>query len=462
MEPFEEAGVFWLPTQPDRRIAGKLAVDRDGIGLTVYDSLRPVEFPADQVVEIKPERVVEGTVLGRLTDREAEVTLLDVSGTSFVLPLGETTESFDVSTALVGGHVDDRAASRLVIEFDVLRDWVQVVGAPSFNMTELRLDIARRVLHAAQVNGHDVEIVQTASTTFGPTVVVNRRTCVEITGGDLAIDSMFNDWIRPLHDFLIVALGRPVAVTGLQATMRVTIGADVDITIYTNLIQPEAHDGVKPLNLRESDAPTLVLPDDPAIEFAELLPAWFGLREELLDAVVQLCAPFYVMFIYSEHRYGSVFQAAEALARSRFESRQRPKGEHAARVAAIVDAARAAGVEEAELEWAGNVLRSRNDRPLKYLIDELLERSGVVAEPQRTLLAPKMASARAGVSHGGAEGVDSVLRYWLGQVLQWVVRAHLLDELGIPADAMAKRLRSKPGFQRALNEAVARSAPANR
>ncbi|RZI90384.1 MAG: hypothetical protein EOO67_11160, partial [Microbacterium sp.] len=105
MEPFEESGVFWLPTQPGRRIAGKLAVNRDGIGLTVYDSLRPVEFPGDQVIEIKPERVVEGTVFGRLTDRDAEVTLLDVSGTSLVLPLGETTESFDVSTALVGGHV---------------------------------------------------------------------------------------------------------------------------------------------------------------------------------------------------------------------------------------------------------------------------------------------------------------------------------------------------------------------
>lgn len=454
MEPFEAPGVFWLPSAPGRRIAGRLSVGQDGITLTVHDNLRPIEMPTDQVISVAPERVVEKTVFGRLTDREAEVTLLDVGGTSFAIPFGEVTESFDVSTALVGGHVADRTASRLSIEFDVLRDWVKPIGAPSFDMTELRLDIARHVLHAAEVNGHGVEVVQSSSTSFGSTVLVRRRTTLEITGDDLSVDTMFKDWIRPFHDLLIVALGRAVAVTGLRATMQVTIGADVDLAIYTSLIQPDAHDDTKPLSLREPDAATLVLLDDPAIDFATLLPAWFKLREELLDAVVQLCAPFYVMFIYSEHRYGSVFQSAEALAKARFESRQRPKEEHATRVAAIIDAARGAGVGEADLEWAGNVLRSRNDRPLRELIGELLEQSGVLEETQRALLAPKMATARAGVSHGGADGVDTFLRYWLGQLLQWVVRAHLLRELGIPAEAMSKRLQSKPSFRRALKEAV--------
>ena len=235
--------------------------------------------------------------------------------------------------------------------------------------------------------------------------VVRRRTTLEITGDDLSVDTMFTDWIRPFHDLLIVALGRAVAVTGLRATMQVTIGADVDLAIYTSLIQPDAHDDTKPLSLREPDAATFVLPDDPAIDFATLLPAWSKLREGAARRGGQLCAPFYVMFIYSEHRYGSVFQSAEALAKARFESRQRPKEEHATRVAAIIDAARGAGVGEADLEWAGNVLRSRNDRPLRELIGELLEQSGVLEEPQRALLAPKMATARAGASHGGADGV---------------------------------------------------------
>src|SRR5262249_45972924 len=160
-----------------------------------------------------------------------------------------------------------------------------------------------------------------------------------------------------------------VAVTEVQAKMKVTVGAEIDLTIYTELMQPEPHDSVKRLDLRGPDAATLLLPDDPScLGFGSFLPAWFALRDKLLDAVVLLCAPFYAASIYSEHLYGTPFKAAEALAKARFESRQRSTAEHAARVEAIIAPARAAGVDTDVLEWATNILRSRNDRPLKELV----------------------------------------------------------------------------------------------
>lgn len=66
--------------------------------------------------------------------------------------------------------------------------------------------------------------------------------------------------------------------------------------------------------------------------------------------MVQHCAPSYAS--HGEHRYGSTFQAAEALAEASFESRQRSRTDAATRVEAIVGPARDAGADAETLEWA--------------------------------------------------------------------------------------------------------------
>lgn len=222
-----------------------------------------------------------------------------------------------------------------------------------------------------------------------------------------------------------------------------------------HLVQPDADEDVSASTVRSYDRPTLLLPDNAFVPFHDLVPKWCDLIEEIPDVLTQLCSPFYAPFMYSEHRYASTFQAAEALARKRYSSREKSKAEHAARVKAITDAAESAEVDLATVKWAGKVLQGRNDKSLPDLISDLLVDAGAAGEQALAAcpdLAQLMTKARTGVSHGGAKGATTVTRYWLGEVLVWILRLHLIRELGVPDEEAQRLVRSNPGFTYAIEQ----------
>jgi hypothetical protein len=107
------------------------------------------------------------------------------------------------------------------------------------------------------------------------------------------------------------------------------------------------------------------------------------------------------------------------------------------------------------VNWATAILRSRNDKPLAALIEELARYTGDIGS--RILEAvptfPRdIARARVGVSHGGAKGPDALRRHLLGEVLSWIVRVCLLLEAGLPLDDLVARTLRKPRFTRAITE----------
>jgi hypothetical protein len=203
-------------------------------------------------------------------------------------------------------------------------------------------------------------------------------------------------------------------------------------------------------------APTLVTRLNSPLSFQQLLEAWFSIRGELPDAITLLCGPFYAPFIYSEHRFGSTFQSAEALARARFGGAEKARAAHAARMDRVIAAARDAGMEADEMEWAARVLRSHNDKTLADLMKELVESTGAIGS---AILAKvpdfhkEAASARTRVSHPGANrgrALSTEQRYWHGEALLWVVRASLLAELGVDSCEISRRVQSRGGFLETL------------
>lgn len=166
---------------------------------------------------------------------------------------------------------------------------------------------------------------------------------------------------------------------------------------------------------------------------------------------------YYTAFMFSEHKYSSVFQSAEALASARgLSGREKSRAEHRSRVKDVVSAARAAGVDEDTIGWAKRILRDRNDKPLWKQIHDLVLSTGKIG--QRVLEAspdfgPITAGARTGVSHGGAlKKLDPVGRVWHGEVLRWVVRARILMDLGIPFEEVERRVLSRGAFNRTVDE----------
>jgi hypothetical protein len=202
-------------------------------------------------------------------------------------------------------------------------------------------------------------------------------------------------------------------------------------------------------------APTLLTFTNSPIPFGRLLPRWFEVCSKFRDVLILLLAPYYAPFIFSDHRYASTFQSAEALANTLFTTSEKSKTAHRARVAAIVNAAMAADVGEEDVLWARRVLQSRNDKPLADRVTELISSLGVIGEQVLTVcprFAVLVARARTSVSHPAQNGLSNVERYWLGDVLSWIVRAKILVETGIPLPEVERRVSQSAPFRHALEQ----------
>jgi hypothetical protein len=188
-----------------------------------------------------------------------------------------------------------------------------------------------------------------------------------------------------------------------------------------------------------------------------MLSRWFELWNDLREVIVLLHAPYYATFMYSENRFASVFQSAEALHKKDFQSRELDKSSHKNRVRAITHAAGSAGLEPETMGWAGRVLQRANYKPLWRRIEELIKSTGAVGEailhvaPEFATMA---ANARTGVAHGGGSSgrPEAVARYWHGEVLSWAVRARLLLDLGVPLTEVEQRVLQRGPFQHALEQ----------
>lgn len=104
MEHFTTEGQWWLPDQPDRRVAGTLTFNADGLELVLYDALRKFEMPKDTVVgDAAPEWEVEPVLHGRARDGR-DFTVLEVGGANLKGPFQEVKEVYRPAMALAGCH----------------------------------------------------------------------------------------------------------------------------------------------------------------------------------------------------------------------------------------------------------------------------------------------------------------------------------------------------------------------
>ena len=218
---------------------------------------------------------------------------------------------------------------------------------------------------------------------------------------------IINNWVRPLQDLLVLALGRAVRLTGLYMKPE---GADPDESFGRasfEAVQPAVGPPPDWSSIMSYTAPTLLTFRDSPVPFAELVPNWFHLRQELLEVLVLLHSEHYAKFMFNEHKYSAVFQSAEALVSARgLAGPDKSREDHRARVAGIVAAARAAGIDEEAVNWAERILRTSNGKPLSRQIHDLVSSTGEIGK--RVLDASPdfgkiTAAARVGVSHGRAQ-----------------------------------------------------------
>lgn len=463
VEFVSQEGRFWLPRQPKRVVHGSVIFREDGVTLNLADSLRgPVPRPGGGFGG-SPSQVSEPIIHGRLLDGR-EVSLQGASGLSW--PVDGIQETWRADFLFVGGLITGDRFTRVQVVFDCLMPWAGPAGFArgKLGFDEVTID-TRRVTVDQAILG-DRTKVRLCTGVEGrwdhSRVHLDQWTAFEVTSlvrKAKTIRGVLEDWVRPLQDLLVVTLGRPVRIDELAVGPRGQSEGAPLLGVACRLVQPRPEVSPGAADIDSYTSPALLTYRDLAarnapVSFAELIPAWFGLHERLSDVVTGLCGPYYAPFIYSGHRYASTFQSAEALAHGIFESRQKTRPEHRARVDAVAAALEMAGLGTENLDWARRVLLSRNDKPLRELMEELIAKADAIGV-RLTRVAPRLAeeaaAARALVSHPGSGGPSVIRRYWIGEALTWLIRAHLLSLLGIPMKDVAVNATQRASFKYVLS-----------
>lgn len=460
MEHFSVDGTWWLVETPDRRVPGMLTFGDDGLSLVAHGSL-----PETTDDTSFPRWTETSVILGQAYDGR-KITLLRAEGANSAHHLVAQT-NYKVGLALVGCHTTHDSFDGAWFELDCLNAWVDPAPLTSDYTSPFSLRFDNVEMDRAVLGHSEIGLVAGVSGSVSPSRIrVDQDAAIKLSFPAMPYREPINSWVRPFMDLLIVCLGRAVRITHFQLLPTPSTPDDELKTLllgnqYAEAFFPAVQAAPSHIpsaaDLLTYTNPTLLTYRDSPVTFAELIPRWYELRDELKDVYVLLTGPYNAKFIFDEYRYGAVFQSAESFARSnRFSRREKSPQAHSDRVEAIINAAVAAGVDSEHVDWARRVLQARNDKPLWQLVHELVSSTGEVG---RAILAARpgfasvVASLRAGVSHpSGRRRIDYRERYWLADALRWVVRAKTLIELGVPLSEIERRVRSRDGFIRMLDE----------
>jgi hypothetical protein len=373
----------------------------------------------------------------------------------------EVRETHTVAVACIGGHFGEDAFIAAQAAFDWLDAWLDPPSIVDDNATgsgdETVVRVGRSELARAEIVGGTLRLITGVAGREGPSAVhLDRRSVVRIDLNEpQPWQTILDSWIRPFHDLLTISIGRPVRLTELRLRPADAGPRAPLCDARFEMVQAQRKASPSPQALLNYSAPTLITRRDAGGPLEELLRAWYELWVLEREAIMHLLAPFHASFIYSQHKFGTAFQAVEALHHQpRFTGRELDRRSHHERVAAIVGAAQAAGVEEDTVAWAERVLRSRNDQPLTQQIEDVVRSAGACGDAvlkAAPTFPSTVAGERAGVSHPGVgRSLDGAGRYWHGEVLTWIARTVLLAAAGInDAD---RRTVARPAFQHAVEQ----------
>lgn len=464
MEHFIVEGQWWLPDRAGRRVPGTLTFNTDGLELVLCGPLREFEMPEGEVVRVgAPEWEVEPVVHGRSRDGR-RFTLLEVGGANLRGPFQEVQEVHRPSMALAGCHTNADLFSEVWCDFDYLDAWADPpsITDEGDQREEVAVRLAKVELAHAEVRDVSVRLVSgVQGTSGGSRVDLLRWTSFAVTPpSSRPARELVDSCVRPLQDLLVFCVGRSVRLTSLRLMpIDLEDHREGSAEAFFSAVQPPASRTPTFADIESYTAPTILSLRRSPVAPDELVIRWFDLWSTYREVLTLLLSPLYAPFMYSEHGYSSTFQSAEALHDLVLPTRDVAKADHRQRVEAVIAALEAAKIDAATIEWVTRLVQARNDKPLGRKIEDLVKATGSVgdavlaADPSFPATA---AAARTGVAHGGAaKTLDSLGRYWYGQVLRWVVRARLLMDLLDDAEEAQRRVVQRTPFQHALKEIAA-------
>ncbi|WP_353828212.1 HEPN domain-containing protein [Agromyces sp. SYSU T0242] len=460
-EPQSWKGHWWLPEEPDHRVAGILTYDPgQGLHLSLiggweYRVMTAIGtggysvsggFQQWPMILGQVERQLV-TVLDARTVK-ARSNLFDAPGSPpDVLELG-------ANTALIGCHLDspDEAAfvsgtatvenltawlPRTSIETKVT--WTK--GSQATGAIEVeRIEPLVATFGDIEIKMHLLSWLPSIETTRAATIArVKEHASIELRSPD---GRALMEWIRHFSAVADLMSFSTLKACGLIA-MRVYLPATPDRYPDDYPLRDEPHK-VEVYSRRhvvpQPDAPAvtdlLLTPND--LPFADLLPGWLALHDQFSAARGMILGLRYVTGGYIETRVVTAVAAAEAMHRALKLGPRIPQDEFDELKNLLMGA-----IPARRKPWLSDML-GRNEPTLKQRLLALAKRPGAVMEmlvPDPETWARLAGQARNKLAHeGSGGGGDFRQLYAIVEVTAAVVVLNMLHELGVPEDRLRRAI----------------------
>jgi ApeA N-terminal domain 1 len=367
-EPFELKGVWWLPDQPEKQVAGTVSFDPiEGIVLDSIEGFEVEESEADV-------RKVD-VILGILTDGD-EVSLHKCNITKLTLP-PKTFSAFRISYLIVGVHLPhhqdlkfktisvryhnlDEWASKLY-GFDIEREWTNV-QAPTTIKIRVPEDLKAKL-------NEQYQLKFVVASSFRPCLSPYKEIVFRLFPSfyiEASEEAVLDDFLRTiarLQDFITFGIGEPTHPIEIQAISEATKHHN-PVSIYYDTILPKDTRAVAASNMRFSLGQIKE-------QFEEVIQEWFKKAELLEPIYILYFGTLYAPGAYLHQRFLTLVQAVEAYHRRVKGTTDLPEEDHKKRCEAILQS-----VPEKHQEWVKQKLQHSNEvslrRRLNMLVDEHL------------------------------------------------------------------------------------------
>lgn len=326
MQNYETDGYWWIPGEDDKKVAGVVRFDDDGINLRLFGAFTQEDTPSrwDELRPLEAAEIINGSCDGR------EVTLIQARQTCHSSTTGQTEsrhQEFEARYMLIGVWLQsptERIFDRIDLEIENTLTWArtsvfnvepddehsdgrsirwQFPAKTKAKVGEASVELNFHVRSGAQSRAAHTREYLEESVAFS--VEVPEPKCAKC---------LTSEWTRPLQDLVTFATDRPSGLSRVQ------------LFLHQNGIDPEKRvpraevDVYFPALLRSTpeaeavrDTRLLFTLDD--MPFSDAVPTWLEVREELGPVVAMLLGQRYRNTMYAENKLITSVTAAEALHR---------------------------------------------------------------------------------------------------------------------------------------------------
>jgi hypothetical protein len=460
VERYEKQGYWWLPINPEKRVAGTLVFGHDTdshlqlLG-SMQDGLDALKMMGRWGTEYRPQ-----IILGLSSDGK-EYTLFDclrmgASLSAFVV------ESFYPSIVIEGRHfssLDAIVLQQMTVRMAHFGEWYQRTGR-EIVFEDVDKDSRKTILtHQKPDNlsvtyeggriefGHDANI---KFARFRGDFVISEEACFSVLPDrPLPLLVFLDEALPPILHFFNLGIGRTLTVLEFRGKAALDCDGKTDdevrkaplVKLYWK----------RPLDEEDKE----LFPHDMVAtcsDFGEGLQACFGAWLNAYEEIKPVMQLFFGRVLprepISPNSFLNSVQAVEAYHRYRRDGLEFPETEYQKRLSRMLET-----IGEEYREWLAQKLQYSNEKGLRKRLKELLrERQGLfdVSDADIKRLANRATELRNFFTHytddKGADFGTAQELYLFGQLFKWVMIACLLEEMDISRARAHELIRRNQSF----------------